>query len=215
MHNPITAIILATLRKYPQGFNEYTLIQAIESAGLFEALDENLDVALFQKHFLTMNALYQLQISLWEEDTLYLEVSALRIHLESASIEVTCTDAAHLNNTPQSILKGVIEDSSKDLLPEQSRNEALRAYYLDWSHYNSADEASVKQLLNSFWERFLNPEQRVTALNTLEITDNAPSPVTIKQQFRLLAAKHHPDKGGNPDSFIAIREAYEILLPTR
>lgn len=215
MHNPITPIILATLRKHPQGFNEYTLIQAIESAGLFGGLDENLDVALFQKHFLTMNALYQLQISLWEEDTLYLEVSALRIHLETASIGATGSEPSHLNNTPQTTLEGVIEGSSKVVLPEQNRNEALRSYYLDWSHYNSADEASVKQLLNSFWKRFLNPEQRITALDTLEITDNAPSPATIKQQFRLLAAKHHPDKGGDPDSFIAIREAYEVLLPAR
>ncbi|WP_028469399.1 DNA-J related domain-containing protein [Neptunomonas japonica] len=210
MHNPITAIILATLRKYPQGFNEYTLIQAIESAGLFDALDSNLDVALFQKHFLTMNALYQLQVSLWEEETLYLEISALRIHLDTGRVETN-----QIKSTAHTRLEGSTANNIKETLPEQSRNEALRSYYLDWSHYNSADEASVKQLLNSFWERFLNPEQRVTALNTLEISDNVPSPATIKQQFRLLAAKHHPDKGGDPDSFIAIREAYEILLPVR
>ena len=200
MHTPITAIILATLKKHPQGFSEYTLIQAIESAGIFDALDDNLDVALFQKHFLTMNALYQLQISLWEEDTLYLEVSALRIHLEA---------------TASTGSEGIIEDISTVVLPEQSRNEALRAYYLDWSHYNDADEASVKQLLNSFWERFLNPEQHRRALNTLQITESSPTSATIKQQFRQLAAKHHPDKGGDPERFIAVREAYEILLSTR
>jgi hypothetical protein len=142
-----------------------------------------------------MNALYQLQISLWEEDALYLDISALRIHLETRPAK----------------LRSFIEGRSTVVLPEQSRNEALRAYYLDWSHYNDADEASVKQLLNSFWEHFLNPEQHKHALNTLQITESSPTSATIKQQFRQLAAKHHPDKGGNPERFIAIREAYEIL----
>ncbi|BBB29016.1 DNA-J related domain-containing protein [Neptunomonas japonica] len=210
MKSPITAIILATLRKHPQGFNEYTLIQAIESAGLFDTLDKNTDVALFQKHFLTMNALYQLQISLWEEEALYLEISALHIHLETG-----CVETNQIKSTAQTRLEDSTVNNINETLPEQNRNEALRSYYLDWAHYNSADESSVKQLLNSFWERFLNPEQRVTAFNTLELTDTASSPETIKQQFRLLAAKHHPDKGGDPNNFIAIREAYEILLPTR
>lgn len=203
MNNPITAIILATLRKYPQGYSEYTLIQAIDAAGIFGTLDSNMNVALFQKHFLAMNALYQLQMTLWEEEALYLEVSALRIHLDTTGSDMS-----------QVTLEGTTKNKTKVTLPEQSRNEALRAYYLNWSHYNEADETSVRHLLNSFWERFLNPEQRTMALNTLEITDTEPTPVTIKHQFRLLAAKHHPDKGGDPDSFIAIREAYEILLPT-
>ena len=200
MHNPITAIILASLKKHPTGFSEYTLIQAIETAGLFDALDSQADsqaeLALFQKHFLTMNALYHLQTTLWEEEALYLSISALNIHL-----------------VPYTKPDGVEEAvTSSTRLPEQSRNEALKSYYLDWSHYNEADEASVVRLLNSFWERFLNPEQRQQALDVLEITQQAPDQTTIKRQFRQLAAKHHPDKGGDPANFIAIREAYEVLL---
>ena len=192
MHNPITAIILASLKKHPTGFSEFTLIQAIEAAGLFDALDSQSELALFQKHFLTMNALYHLQTTLWEEEALYLSISALDIHLVPYS--------------------GKVSISSATTLPEQSRNEALKSYYLDWSHYNEADEASVIRLLNSFWERFFNPEQRQQALDVLEIAELTPDQATIKRQFRQLATKHHPDKGGDPASFIAIRAAYEVLL---
>lgn len=200
MHNPITAIILASLKKHPAGLSEFTLIQAIEAAGLFDALDSQADVALFQKHFLTMNALYHLQITLWEEEALYLSISALDIHLDPCS-EAPCSKALHC-------------DKKAITLPEQSRNEALKSYYLDWSHYNEADEASVIRLLNSFWQRFLNPEQRQQALDILEIAEQAPDQATIRRQFRQLAAKHHPDKGGDSASFIAIREAYEVLQET-
>lgn len=191
MHNPIMTIILATLKQHPNGFSEYTLIQDIESAGLFGVLSAQSDLALFQKHFLTMNALYQLQNILWEEESLYLSISALNIHLQARGSGIT--------------------EASATTLPEQSRNEALKSYYLDWSHFTEADEASVIKLLNSFWERFINPEQRNQALAILEITEQNPDKASIKRQFRQLAAKHHPDKGGDPTTFIKIREAYEVL----
>ena len=34
----------------------------------------------------------------------------------------------------------------------------------------------------------------------------------IKQQYRTLAQIHHPDKGGNEEKFIRIKEAYETLI---
>lgn len=191
MHNPVTTIILSTLKKHPNGFSEYTLIQEIEAAGLLGLLSAQPDLALFQKHFLTMNALYQLQNILWEEENVYLSISALKIHLQTGSSEIS--------------------EASATTLPDMGRNEALKSYYLDWSHYTEADEASVIKLLNSFWERFVNPEQRSQALAILEINELNPDKASIKRQFRQLAARHHPDKGGDPTAFIEIREAYEVL----
>jgi len=37
------------------------------------------------------------------------------------------------------------------------------------------------------------------------------SDADIKQSYRRLAMKHHPDKGGDPEEFKKIAEAYEIL----
>jgi curved DNA-binding protein CbpA len=34
----------------------------------------------------------------------------------------------------------------------------------------------------------------------------------IKQQYRTLAQIHHPDKGGNEEKFIRLKEAYETLI---
>ena len=34
---------------------------------------------------------------------------------------------------------------------------------------------------------------------------------TIKKAYRKLAAKHHPDKGGNEEKFKKINEAYSLI----
>lgn len=44
----------------------------------------------------------------------------------------------------------------------------------------------------------------------LEVEKNA-SPDKIKSQYKILARKYHPDKGGDPDKFKEISEAYENL----
>lgn len=44
----------------------------------------------------------------------------------------------------------------------------------------------------------------------LGISKNA-TPEEIKRAFRRLAQKHHPDKGGNPERFKEINEAYQVL----
>lgn len=49
------------------------------------------------------------------------------------------------------------------------------------------------------------------ALKVLKITTHSPSKKEIKQQYRKLAQIHHPDTGGNPETFMEIRQAYEQL----
>ena len=69
----------------------------------------------------------------------------------------------------------------------------------------------MEQLLDSFWNRFVVEDLRGPALVTLGLeTDCSRQQVT--QRYRQLAATHHPDKGGNPEQFIEIRQAYEVLI---
>ena len=44
----------------------------------------------------------------------------------------------------------------------------------------------------------------------LEVEKNA-TPDKIKSQYKILARRYHPDKGGDPDKFKEISEAYENL----
>lgn len=45
---------------------------------------------------------------------------------------------------------------------------------------------------------------------TLDVPKDADQP-TIKKAFRRKAAKHHPDKGGQTEAFLAVQRAYDIL----
>ena len=45
---------------------------------------------------------------------------------------------------------------------------------------------------------------------TLGVTPQSDK-AEIKQSFRKLASKHHPDKGGDPEEFKKIQQAYEVL----
>ncbi len=172
---------------HPSGCREYDLIKALEAQSMFDGLSQDESVALFQKHFLVMNALYQLQLQFWQEEGLYLRISALNIGLSTV-------------NT----------GSSSATLPGDASDANLRQYYLDWSNMEGADRAFVDQLLDQFWQRFLCQDKRQAALQRLDLPASA-SATEIKQRYRRLAKEHHPDKGGDPSEFIALREAWEVL----
>jgi hypothetical protein len=54
----------------------------------------------------------------------------------------------------------------------------------------------------------MNKEEACKILNIslLEINE-----YTLKQKYRIALLKYHPDKGGNSDTFIKIKDAYELL----
>lgn len=183
--NPLKAPILSILRNSPDGLSEHALIRQLEADGhRLNSTEDDRELALFQTHFLVMNALYQLQDNLLAEG-LYLAVSPLSIRLELAG-------------------------GGDHAIPTECPDAKLRAYYLDLTQLEQTSRADVEALLNGFWERYLAIDKRAEALNTLEVTGSEEWPV-IQRAYRRLAAKHHPDRGGDPASFMAIREAYEIL----
>lgn len=190
-HNPLVPIVLHLLRETPDGSSEYELLKRIETHGdHFTALSDDNQLALFQKHFLLMNALYQLRQMLWNEEQLWLEISPLRVVLRATSPLGTSTQLA------------------------SGSEHALRDYYLDWHNFMDADRDSVDALLTSFWQRFYAHDEQGVALEILELDADADW-LLIKQQYRRLAARAHPDRGGDQAQFLAIREAYEILRACR
>ena len=188
-HNPLIVPILEILREAEASISEHELLKRLDATFTgVEGLSSSVQLGLFQRHFMVMNALYQLQAELLEEGYA-LEISALAIGLRKV-----CTD--DVDNTSLSIDAG------------------LASYYLDWAHFEGADEASVEKLLTSFWERFYAQDKLQEAYQTLDVTPDAEWP-SIKKQYRRLAAALHPDRGGDSAAFMALREAYEVLLAAK
>ena len=191
MRNPLIATILKLLKNNLEGISEFNILEALkEHFPEFNQLAEDDDLQLFRQHFLIMNALYQLQASLWRDEKVELSISALQIKILPAN-EVQQDGGNALSN---------------------NQNTKLADYYLDWHEYEKTDEAEVSRLINSFYQRMELEGDKQSALDTLKINTLTPSKAEIKQQYRKLVKKNHPDVGGNPEAFIEIRQAYEQLL---
>lgn len=186
MKNPLIAEILSFIEQKPEGITEFEIIKMLEAKEYFNNLADEDELALFQKHFITMNALYQLQLSLWENDAIYLDITSVRVSV----VTEYCS-----------------EKSSYNALSETS---SVREYYLDWENYNKTDQEQVLEMLNSFWQMYFNQDKLISAYKTLELAQREPINV-VKKQYRKLVTKCHPDKGGSHSDFIAVRQAYEVI----
>lgn len=191
MNNPLIAPILTMLKAQPHGLKEFDILKSLQGQfPEFSQLADDTNLQLFRQHFLIMNALYQLQSQLWQEDNLMLSIEATQIRLLSAK-HLSSSNTTSVNNSPDA---------------------KLAAYYLDWNEYEKTDEADVVRLLDSFYNGVCHYGDRRSALKTLELTEENPSKSRIKQQYRKLAQQYHPDRGGDQAIFISLREAYEQLM---
>lgn len=190
MNNPLIEPILSILEASDKGISEFELLRQLESqVPLFDELGDDPDLKLFRKHFLIMNALYQLQRKLWQEDEVRLYISPLQIHLEAV---------AEVENSQSS----EVEDGAE---------AKLAAYYLDWDEYDNTDAEDVAALLKGFYNKLFNHDDTEKALKLLGIKENSTK-LEIKRAYRLLVKKAHPDKGGDAKKFIKLRKAYEHLI---
>lgn len=189
MENPLLWPILDILRKQPSNWKVHTLAHELSQKGYIQQLDESPDKDLFKRNFLLMNALYQLQETLYPDS--WLQVEAMNIVLMS-SIEAS----RHSVDT----------------------NDPLREYYLDWKNYE-ADEGEVRRLLNDFWSRYQryiggnvsDDLDRSKALHLFELDADATR-TEIRRQWRKLALRWHPDReNGNADRFRVLCNAWNVL----
>jgi DnaJ-domain-containing protein 1 len=184
MVNPLLLPVLDALRRQPSGLSEYALLKQVEAA--LPPLAEAAELALFQKHFLVMNALYQLQMTLWQEERLWLSISPLAIELRS------------------------IEEQPDRQALQPGGEDRLRDYYLDWAEFERTGGDEVRELLDGFWRRFhaVDKLQAAFAVLALEPTTDWAG---VQAQYRRLARATHPDHGGDAQRFLEVRAAYELL----
>ncbi len=199
VNNPALPLALGILKADSAnscaGFSLLDLIRECQEAGIFDDLShEPHEVILFKKNFLAMNALYQAQRILWQEGIGYLHISPLRNYL-----------------APNSTANVSAQTVQSTQLPCNTRDSALADYYLDWQHYDNTNEQAVNTLLNQFWTRCLSPHKITQCCELLALDPALATQRSAKRQFQRMAARYHPDKGGNPHDFIELREAYEYL----
>jgi DnaJ-domain-containing protein 1 len=143
-------------------------------------------LTLFRAHFLLFHTLYALRDRLWRQQTAHLHIDPLCIVLRAYS-------------------------PGQAALTEP---DPLRAYYADLSRLDKMTADAVKELLRAFWRGDRNTQQRQTALSVLELQDPVDYPA-IKRQYRRLAMRHHPDRGGDGRRLQALNAALAVLEPRR
>jgi hypothetical protein len=181
------AILESILKTHPDGMTEYQLLNLLSDEGVpaFEDRPAEDTLNLFRRHFLLFHCLYRLRDQLLLSESLWLEIHCLKIVLHSAA-----------------------DGKGETYLQEKDH---LRAYYLDMTHFEETDRDDVEAMLFGFWQRYSATEQRDAALEVLGLNAEA-SQTVIKQRYRELALEHHPDRGGEAQTFSAIADAAQLLL---
>ncbi len=189
------------LEETPQGFAEHQLLTLLQKPphSFFIAGALRDPLVLFQSHFLLFHCLYLLRMKWQKNQYANLEISALRIQ-KTAFID-PCTAYEHIK----------IDRHIKERVISQS--DPLAQYYLDWTHFASTTSDDVDSLLNRFWKKMWVPQQEEEiqqALMLMELENPIPLP-DLKVQYRRLAQRHHPDKGGDSEHFKKICQAFHQL----
>lgn len=180
--------IACLLEAAVEPLSEYRLIQHLNEQDWDLSISATDTLALYTSHFVVYNSLYILQEQYWRQHQRFLQISALAIQLHlPVSTENLSTEVA-----------GYAADTS------------LREYYLDWSNLDNATEDSVKQLLNQFWERFVTDDESTKAFNVFSLKPTV-SYKEVKQRYRSLAMKYHPDRGGDSAEFQQLNWAFGVL----
>ena len=193
-HRPDSGLLAAILEAVREGgdggLTEHDLLRRLDAREVRPFHGARLDqpLGLFRAHFLLFHCLYHL------DEALAAEGERLRIH---------CLDIA-IETGP-----GGRTAAGGDALPEQA--DPLRAYYLDLANLDGMDAAGVEALLDDFWRRFDRRDRRREALQVLELEDPVDD-AAIQRQFRRLAQRAHPDKGGTSAALQRLNEARLILV---
>lgn len=177
--------VLRVLKKHPGGVKIYELLSGLDQELVNKVVNtEDYNLSIFRKNFLLMNALYQLQLRLLKDD-LYLSIGQIEVQL----VPTKSVDQKKLTNAGE---------------------QRIREYYFNWKNYERTGSDDVLALLQQFWSRYQATDKLTEALMVLGVTSTTEWP-EIQRKYRVLARENHPDKGGDTERFIEIREAYEVL----
>ena len=200
--NPLIPLVKIAVCESCVALSEYQLMKHLDTFGVFSQLQGDASTLLFQKHFLLMNALYQLRDECIKNNSGLVYISALNIQF-FPEIDIV----ANQDKLTSQFISHTADD--------KGANIKLRSYYLDMKNLaTTANE--IDGMLIDFWKKFAvwqgttSSELLEQCLKELQV-DRSTSFEDIQKSYRLLVAKHHPDRGGDADEFVKIRRAYEVI----
>jgi len=180
-------LLLDILKTNPDGIGEYDLIQQLRDQNLFELDPDELlssdSLVMFRIHFIVFHALYRLRNLVRSRKANEIDLNPVRIRLLSYA-------------------------ENESALAEY---DAVYDYYMDTGNLQNTNTEDVDEMLSRFWLRLDNTERRAEALNELGLEDPV-SNEEIQKQYRRLAMKHHPDRGGEREKLQRINSAFSVLL---
>jgi len=178
----LTAAVYDCLAVAPSSVSEYTLLREMQARGLLPETLPGDNLALFRVHFLLFHALHRLRDRLLWSATADLSISPLSILLRPY-------DAG---------------------TPGLAATDPLRAYYLDLENLRQIGREEVETLLSGFWNGLSARDRQQEALAELELEAPIDFPA-VKRQYRRLAMRHHPDRGGDGERLQAVNRAMAVL----
>jgi hypothetical protein len=192
--------VLASFRpRFTEGVSEFEIISLLKQPP-YQLFDEDAlrdSLMLFQTHFILFHALYNLRR------------------------EWRTSKVGELDIGPTSIKLHPLTNKDKNTPGNNIQNaDPLADYYLDWRNLAATDQAGVEELLSSFWQKMtgkdagyiVSQDELNKAKSALELSSIEELTLTqLKQQYRKLQHKYHPDKGGCIKQSQMIIEAYTAL----
>lgn len=210
--NPLCLPVSQLLQQSEQGLGLYDLLKHLQDSGFDldsmvqgeSGTDLSNELLLFRKNFILMNALYEIQRDLQGSGYgLYITPLNIRLYKRHGDDTEDTAEATQL--------------SALAISEAACTDQALSKYYLDWQHYADTDQIAVERLLQGFWQRYRhyhaapeNQDKRSCALAVLGLECSANWD-DIQYAYRQKVACSHPDRGGQQQQFIEIREAYQFL----
>lgn len=145
--------------------------------------------ALFQLHFVLYHLLYRIAERWMQAEVANLEIGLARVKISPWQ-----------NTLP--------------MLPDSKG-----AYYADWRNYWRMTPVALSERLTQFWQFY---QKRYGTVSAIKLTDDEAlallqldwpcSLMALKKAFRKQSLKHHPDRGGDKQSFVRLSLAYKKVL---
>jgi hypothetical protein len=169
--------------------DEYSLVKYLDAAGIFAKLTiKETTLGLFVKHFTIRRCLYQQQMS-FEKIGFRLKCDLMRFTLQPLPATATQSPA---------------------LITDRSSEALLAEFYGDINTLLNANSDGINKLIAEFWIQYEAYSRADEAYDILGIP-KASSWQVVQQAYRKLAAKYHPDRGGDAALFIQVTTAYDRL----